>query len=120
MRVANRRWPFITLGVGFLPLGFLHLLAWLFMVFAYHANSIAEVAKVYLPIYGLVGTAATWIFLTTIILDWAAGILLLTSRTRGRALVLLTAILNVPIIPLGSIVGATAALMLLFIPNRRQ
>ena len=119
MRVANRRWPFVVLGVSFIMLGFLHLIAWLVMIFIYHANAIPGIDRAYLPAYGLLGTTGVRLFLITILLDLVAGILLLTSRGRGRGLVFLCAILNLPLIPLGSLVGAAAVLLLISVRNPR-
>lgn len=115
--IANRRWPFITIGVGFVILAFLHLVAWVFIVFIYHANAIPKTAREYLPLYGLLGTSGVWLFLITIILDLISGVLFSTSQRRGRPMVFLTAVVNLPIIPLGPIVGA-AALFVLFASRR--
>ena len=112
MNIANRKWPFVALGISFLLLAFVHATAWLVVVFIYHANAISDVAAAYVPIYGLMGTAGVWVFLLTIALDVIAGLLLLVSRARGRTLVFVTAAVNLPIIPLGSFVGAAALLML--------
>ena len=112
MKVGNRLPLFISLGICFLILGFYHLVAWLFVVFVYHGNAIPQVARTYLPVYGLLGTTGVWIFFLTIVLDFAAAVLLLTSRRRWRMVVFLAAIANLPVIFLGSAIGAAALIFL--------
>ena len=119
MKLANRRWPYIAVGVGFLSLGFLHLIAWSFLIFVYHGTANAKIARTFLPVYGLLGIGGTWLFGVTIVLDVIAGLLLLASRQRGRMLVFLTSILNLPILPLGPLVGA-AGLLMVFATERAR
>jgi hypothetical protein len=117
MPINNSRWPFFALGIAFLVTGALHLVAWFFIVFAYHANAIPDVARYCLPVYGLLGGSGVWIFLLIILIDFAAGSMLMASRSRGRVWTLVAAVLNLPIIPLGTVVGAVAILIMVF---RRQ
>src|SRR5579872_2677146 len=105
--MSNSRWPFIVLGIGFLIVGLLHLTAWLFMAFIYHGKATPEAVTNYLPVYGRLGRAGVWLFIVIVVLDLIAASMLLTSR-RWRALVLLTGLLNAPIVPLGSIMAALA------------
>ena len=73
-----------------------------------------------LPIYGRLGTLGFGIFFATIPLDFVAAVYLLRSRCRVRRAILATAaVLNLPLMPLGTFVGV-CTLGLLFILNRQN
>jgi hypothetical protein len=103
---------FVSLGFGFLVVGLLHLIAWLYIVFIYHANAIAQVRKYYLPVYGLLGGPGVWIFLLIILLNFVAAVMLIAFQRHSRTCALVAAVFNLPIIPLGTMLGLTAIVVL--------
>jgi hypothetical protein len=119
MPITRARWPFIAVGIGFLVAGALHFIAWLFIVFVYHANSIPDVRRSYLPVYALLGAFGVWMFLLAILVGIAAGVMLMTSRDCGRGWALAAAILNLPVLPLGTVLGAAASSVLVFTRQTR-
>ena len=81
MSVSNlSRWASIVLSLAFWAVGFIHLVAWFFIVFIYHANAVPAVRIEFLPIYGRLGVLGVWIFLVTVLLDFAAAVMLMVYR----------------------------------------
>jgi hypothetical protein len=97
----------------------LHFVAWLFVVFIYHANSITEVRRHYLPVYALLGASGVWLFLITIVVDIIAAIMLVVFGRRSGTWPLVAAVINLPIIPLGTILGFVTIVILALAPNKR-
>ena len=111
--MAGRRLPWAALGVSFLLLGLQHAVVWAFMVYIERTNATSGPKTEYLLLYKLLGAPALWLFFLTILLDVAAGFLLLVSPARAHWVVIPAAVLNLPLIRLGPIVGLSA-LMLIF------
>ena len=113
----TRKWPSVVLAIAYVLTGLLHLIPAAMDFFVYGAKSSLKYQPELLPIYGSLGTFGFGIFFATIPLDFVAAVYLLRSRNRGRAVVAIAALLNLPLIPLGTLVGA-CTLGLLFILNR--
>jgi hypothetical protein len=103
---TSHHWPFLALAVGYVVMSLIHLLAALLLIFVFGAKNGVGFQPDLLPIYGWLGTLGYIIFFATIPLDWIAAVCLLRSRSRDRTVTLATAILNLPLIPLGTLIGA--------------
>ena len=119
MSLTNSRWPPRALGAAFAILGVLHLLARLFSVFVYHADTQPAISRYFFPVYGRLGPAGVWLFALTIVVDFVAAIELVGSFRRQRTWALAAGVANLPVIPLGTAVGVAALLMLRFVRSRR-
>jgi hypothetical protein len=113
----TRKWPSVVLAIAYVLTGLLHLIPAVMDFFVYGAKGSLSSQPELLPIYGRLGTFGFAIFFATIPLDFVAAVYLLRSRNRGRAVVAIAALLNLPLIPLGTLVGA-CTLGLLFIFSR--
>jgi hypothetical protein len=106
------RWASIVLSLAFWAVGFIHLVAWFFIVFIYHANAVPAVRIEFLPIYGRLGVLGVWIFLVTVLLDFAAAVMLMSGTRHHQAWATAVGLLNLPIIPLGSAIGLATIMII--------
>lgn len=119
MTVNPRKWLFVVLAIAYVLTGLMHLGAFIIMFFAYGGKASISSQPELLPVYGRLGALGFVIFFLTIPLDFVAGFYLLLSRYRGRVLLGTAAVLNLPLIPLGTATGL-GTLALLFVLSRGQ
>jgi hypothetical protein len=109
---AKRRWPVVALAIAYALTGLLHLAAALIMVFVFGGKSTLASQPDLLPVYGRLGAAGYVIFFLTLPLDAIAFAYLLRRIGWGRGAVVAAAVMNLPLVPFGTITGAgTLALL---------
>src|SRR6185503_3173738 len=120
-RTLNANWPSVILAVAYVLTGLLHLLAAAVMFFVFGAKTGLGSQPELLPVYGRLGWFGFGLFFASIPLDFVAAIYLLRSRSSGRSLLATAAILNLPLIPMGTLIGVctVAALLLVRHQDRR-
>lgn len=119
MAVKNM-WTKIT-GVGFLVLAALHLLVGLFIVLVYGAKGGPLSVSGFLPLFDRLGKFGYVLFFISIVLDAITGLSFLKrgAEHRRNASALTTFVLNLPLVPLGTIMGIVGLLVALVpTPNR--
>jgi hypothetical protein len=115
MTAMSHKWPFIVLAVGYILLSLIHLGAALMLLFVYGGKGSLSSQPDLLPLYSQLGTLGYAVFFATIPLDLIAALYLLRSRFRGRTVTFAAAVLNLPLIPLGTLVGVCTLGLLLFV-----
>lgn len=117
MAVNSHKWLFWVLAIVYVLTGLLHLIPAVVDYFVAGAKSSLSSQPELLPVYGRLGTFGFTVFFATIPLDFVAAAYLLRSRYYRRAVLAITAVLNLPLIPLGTFVGV-CTLGLLFVFKR--
>ena len=117
----NANWPSVVLAVAYVLTALLHLLAAAVICFVFGAKTGLGSQPELLPFYGRLGWFGFGVFFASIPLDFVAAVYLLRSRSSGRSLLATAAILNFPLIPMGTLIGVcTVSVLLLFRrPDRR-
>ena len=115
----SHKWPFMLLSFGYILMSLTHLAAALLLVFVLGAKGGLSSQPDILPTYSWLGTWGYMVFFATIPLDWIAAVCLLLPRYRNRTVTFATAILNLPLIPLGTLIGA-CTLVLLSVASREK
>ena len=115
MTAMSHKWPFIVLAVGYILMSLIHLGAALMLLFVYGGKGSLSSEPALLPLYSRLGTLGYAVFFATIPLDLIAAMYLLRSRFRGWIVTFTAAVLNLPLIPLGTLVGMCTLGLLLFV-----
>ena len=114
---TERKWPSIALAIGYALTAVLHFISALVKVLVFGGKGSFSSHPAILPVYGRLGAFGYTVFFLTIPLDVVAFIYFLRRSAWGQVATIVAAILNLPLIPFGTITGA-GTLVWLWSPRR--